>query len=267
MIVDKNNNQIIGNITYKNAKITFNRKNNIVHCKDGVKLENCEIRFTQNNSLLYIDKNEYPMSLNMRLGNDSVIYIGKDCYINKTSYLYATERKNIIIGNQLLLFFNTYFRTADPHILYDCKTKQRLNPSKSILIGDRVWIGKNTLILKNTIIGSGAVIGGNSVITGNIIPSNTVYAGNPARKVKENVFYGYHNSTHDFTETEELENHFFKEPNQNQYVYQKDEHTVSSKKVDQELINLKSANQKLEYIQKNMTNNNAKNRFYIQGDK
>ena len=64
------NNKIIGNIEYRNAEIKFKGSNNIFICKNKLILENCKIRFTGNNSLVYIDKNNYPISLNIRLGND-----------------------------------------------------------------------------------------------------------------------------------------------------------------------------------------------------
>lgn len=255
------NNKIIGNANFENAEITFVGDNNIFICKSNLTLENCKIRFTGNNSIIYIDENKYPMSLNMRVGNDSVIYIGKDCYINRTSHLYATERKNIIIGNQLLLAFSTYFRTADPHPVYDTKTKQRINLSKSILLGDRIWIGQESLILKGTVIGSGAIIGGHSVIANKKIESNTMYAGNPVKKVKDGVFYGDFVSTHNYTEEEEKDSEIFKSGDK--YVFKKDSNTLSLSKIDEDLRKIKEAKDKIKYIEENISNNDKKNRFYL----
>lgn len=64
----------------------------------------------------------------------------------------------------------------------------RINNSKSIYIGDHVWIGQNALILKNTQIGSGSIIGAMSLVSHKKVASNCVYAGNPAQKIKENIF-------------------------------------------------------------------------------
>ena len=254
------NNEIIGNVEYDNASIVFKGNNNKFICKGNLKLENCKIRFTGNNSLIYIDQNDYPISLNMRVGNDSVIYLGKDCYINRTSNIYATERKNVIIGNQILLSFDSYFRTADPHVIYDCNTKERINFSKSILVGDKVWIGQQSLILKGTIIGSGAIIGGRSVVSNKMVKSNSLYAGNPAKKIKENVFYARPNSTHDLDETEEINTKIY--DGKDEYVYEKDESTISLKDIDETLRSLNDINEKISYIETMLVNNNAKNRFY-----
>lgn len=255
------NNKIIGNAKLDNSEIIFIGDNNIFICKNNITLENCKIRFTGSNSIIYIDENNYPMSLNMRVGNDSVIYIGKDCYINRTSHMYATERKNIIIGNELLLSFSTYFRTADPHPVYDVKTKKRINHSKSILLGDRVWIGQESLILKGTIVGSGAIIGGHSVVANKKIESNAMYAGNPVKKVKDGVFYGDYVSTHNYTEAEEKESETY--TLEDKYVFEKDKSTISLNKIDEDLKKIKNLEEKIKYIEKNISNNNNKNRFYL----
>ena len=252
-------NQVFGDIELHNAEIEWDGKGNILYCVGKIKLENCKIRFSGNHSIVYIDENFYPFSINVRIGNDSVFYLGKDVFLNQTSYVFATERKNVLIGNQLLLSFGCYFRTADPHLLYDTRTKKRINYSKSILIGDRVWIGQNSLILKGTKIGSGAVIGGGAVISGKNIPSNTVYAGNPARKIRSNVFFGKFDSTDDYEE-EDIKNSDVLDIDD--YCYEKDENTVDLEKIDKELQEIKSVSEKLEYIKKNLSNYQYKNRFF-----
>lgn len=50
-------------------------------------------------------------------------------------------------------------------------------------IGNHVFIGHGAIILCNTRIGDYAVIGAGSVVTGDV-PERTVFAGNPARFIK-----------------------------------------------------------------------------------
>lgn len=53
-----------------------------------------------------------------------------------------------------------------------------------IHIGDNAFVGMNTIITKSVTIGDNAVIGAGSVVTRDI-PANQVWAGNPARYIKD----------------------------------------------------------------------------------
>lgn len=69
------------------------------------------------------------------------------------------------------------------HILaHDASTKGFLNYTKigRVNIGNNVFIGAESVILPNVTIGDNVVIGANSTVTKDI-PSNSVYAGNPAK--------------------------------------------------------------------------------------
>ena len=71
------------------------------------------------------------------------------------------------------------------HILcHDASTKTFLGYTKigCVTIGNRVFIGANSTVLPGVAIGDDVVIGANSVVTRDI-PSNSVYAGNPARLI------------------------------------------------------------------------------------
>ena len=51
-----------------------------------------------------------------------------------------------------------------------------------ICIWDNVFIGVNAIILPNTIIGNNVIIGAGSIVTKSI-EYNSIYAGNPAKKI------------------------------------------------------------------------------------
>jgi acetyltransferase-like isoleucine patch superfamily enzyme len=54
----------------------------------------------------------------------------------------------------------------------------------AIIIGDNVWFGANCTINMGVIIGDNAIIGANSFVNKNI-PANTVYAGSPAKYIRQ----------------------------------------------------------------------------------
>ena len=57
-----------------------------------------------------------------------------------------------------------------------------LGASGKVTIGNNVFIGMNTIITRNVTIGDNVVIGVGSIVTKDC-ESNSVYAGNPARKI------------------------------------------------------------------------------------
>jgi maltose O-acetyltransferase len=71
------------------------------------------------------------------------------------------------------------------HVLaHDTSTKFMLGYTKigRVNIGNNVFIGAESVILPNVTIGDNVIIGANSTVSKNI-PSNSVYAGNPAKHI------------------------------------------------------------------------------------
>ena len=81
-------------------------------------------------------------------------------------------------------------RNGDSHVLLSKATGQRINESHDISIGDHVWLTRNVSVLKGALIAEGCVIGHSSVVTGRCSTSYSVYAGTPARYIKEGIVWG-----------------------------------------------------------------------------
>ena len=128
--------------------------------------------------------------LNLSVHNNNAFYYGLNSSVNfRPITILLSEEKHIFIGNDVLFSFDIWIRNSDPHLIYSANTKKRINPTKSVFIGDHVWIGQNALILKGTQISSGSIIGANSVVAGKRISSNTIWAGNPVKKFLK-IFFG-----------------------------------------------------------------------------
>lgn len=256
--IETDGNKIIGNFTMEDSVIEFTGINNILYCGKDVYLKNSKLRFTGSNSVIYIDDNKMEIFLEARVGNDSVIYFGKNNYINRNFHIYATERKNVVIGDDCLFSFGSYLRTSDPHLIYNFDG-MRINDAQSIYIGDHVWIGQESLILKNTHIGSGSIVGGHAVVSKKIISSNCMYGGSPAKKIKEKVFF-LGDSAHNFTQEDCLK---FKHTESQDFMYEYDDSTMSFSKIEEDLCSCFTSLSKFDYIQNHISNNFHKNRFYI----
>lgn len=249
------------NIEMKNSSIIFSGKGNILVLDNHVRLVNSKIHFKGDNCVVYLrsnPKNDY--YLNIAVSNENCVYIGERNYFNGTLNMVVSEYQNILMGDNSVFAFGIWMRTGDAHALYDIHTRKRINYGKSILVGDHVWLGQSVMVLKGTQFGSGAVLGGGSLISNKVVPSHTLFAGNPAKKLKEDVAHlnwGVHGWTRDKME-------LYDEMNEEVYVYEKPEKDCKSlKEIDQLLKEKIKAEDKLEIIQKYLVEEKDANRFYI----
>ena len=82
---------------------------------------------------------------------------------------------NVMIYDNDMHAINPYYRMID---------NENHTKAKEVIIDDYAWIGANSIILKGVHIGRGAVIGAGSVVASDV-PEMTIYAGNPARYIKD----------------------------------------------------------------------------------
>ncbi|MCM0595273.1 hypothetical protein KAR63_03595 [Weissella uvarum] len=211
-----------------------------------------------NNSLVYIRKTNHGCPFLVDIYHNSVFYMGKNNSINLVRAAFRlSEYKNILIGDDNMMSYDIDVRVADPHLIYSTESMDRVNPSKSIYIGDHVWIGQNTRILKGVNIGSGSIIAAESVLTKSV-PSNTIFGGSPAKQLKRDIFWLRPN-VHAFDEKDTAKYAHYDDPC---YIYEADaEEQLSFDTLEQKLMDLKTAQAKFDYLSQ-LTQ--AKNRFYIE---
>lgn len=254
-------NKIYGNFELINSEIRFIGSNNILFCDDDVKLLNSAIFFRGDNSLIYLSHTRfgnYNVAINIR--SNSTIYIGKDNAMGSNFQLTVEEHQNLIIGDDGLIENNINIRTSDAFPIFDNDTKSRINFSKSVFIGDHVWIDHNAQISRGVKIGSGAIIATNSFLPPNyIIKSNTHVLGNPAITISENVFF-----TKEFTGSFKSEDTFnFSTYKSDVFCYEyKEDETLSFDNID-EILNDLTVSDRLDFIKKAFVKNKRVNRFSI----
>lgn len=129
----------------------------------------------------------YLRSIGVKIGDDTFFFdpVRTKIDTKRASYLKIGSKVKITTGVQFLCHDYSWstIRPLYHEILPD--------PGKAIEVGDNVFIGWNTLIIGPVKIGSNVIIGANSVVTHDI-PSNTVWAGNPAKQITTIEEY-YHN--------------------------------------------------------------------------
>ena len=135
------NNRFIGTLpTLDNSSIIFNGKNNILYCDEHIHLTNSILTFNGNNSVIYLCRNKHLYKLDVVTYNNSAFYVGQNNYFNGKLSAILSEQKHIFIGDDGLFSFGIWMRIADPHLIYHTDSKKRINPTKSIYLGDHVWM-------------------------------------------------------------------------------------------------------------------------------
>lgn len=102
-----------------------------------------------------------PRKCNVDVGRAEYITIGKNCCLSLCTILAHDY--------SWYVFLNSH-------------NKLLPDPGGKVVIGDNCFIGNEACILKDTVIGNNVIIGARAVIKG-IIPSNTVWAGVPAKQI------------------------------------------------------------------------------------
>lgn len=111
---------------------------------------------------------------------DAIITIGDHVLISPGVRITASE--SIKIGNSCMLASGVYITDSDWHGVYNRVTWDQ--NTKSIVISDNVWVGDHATILKGVTIGKNSIIAAGAVVTKDV-PENTIFAGNPAVKVRD----------------------------------------------------------------------------------
>lgn len=100
-------------------------------------------------------------------------------------YSYIEGKGGITIGNDVSIAHScSILSTSHTFSKNDEPIKYQQIDSKPVFIKDNVWIGCKVTILYGIIIDSGSIVGANSVVTKDI-SKNTIYAGVPAKLIKE----------------------------------------------------------------------------------
>ena len=245
------------------CNIEFRGSGNILFAEPGVDLADSKINFFGDGALLYLSSNtKHPYRLKIDLWRETTVFFGYDNYFNGIFSAIVSERQNLVVGNNGVFSFGIWLRTADPHLLYDVVTAERINMSRSILVGDHVWIGQNALILKGCKIGSGSVVSAAAVLANKVVPSNCVFAGNPAKEIKENIFF-IGKSVHNYTKkkTEKSMRSDFKD-----YIYREPVKRFDVDTVFAALTDASDAQKRLDIVQEKIAGCTDKDRFFIGKD-
>ncbi len=174
-LLKKTSIQILGT----NNSILISPKNRLINCKLNIKGTNCKI---------FIESNCTLKNLELWLEDDgSEIFIGNTTSV-EGGHIAATEGESIRIGNDCMFSHRIEIRSGDSHSIFMQDSETRINQAKPVIIGSHVWLGADAKVLKGSVIHDGAVIATSGIVTG-VVDGNSIYAGNPAKKIKDGIYW------------------------------------------------------------------------------
>lgn len=147
------------------------------------------------NSESYI---KYLRSLGMTIGENCTIFTPRNVLIDTQYPWMVTIGDNVQITQNVSIIDHDYSWSVLKHVSSDYGEGNILGASGEITIGNNVFLGVCATILRGAKIGDNVIIGANSLVSG-ICESNSVYAGNPAKRIMSiEDFYLKRESLQDF---------------------------------------------------------------------
>lgn len=119
---------------------------------------------------------------------DRYSYVGHDCFVLRASIgPFCSIADNCRLGGAS--HYMDHVSTspvfhAGRNVMKKNFTDFEAGKAKDISIGPDVWIGANATVMSGVTIGTGAVIGAGSIVTKDV-PPYEIWAGNPARKIRD----------------------------------------------------------------------------------
>lgn len=95
----------------------------------------------------------------------------------------VTLGNNIKLGGNVIIYDTDFHSQSSKERIVSPEIKDYVK-TKEIIIEDNVFIGAHSIILKGSKIGQNTIIGAGSVVSG-VIPANEIWAGNPAKYIKD----------------------------------------------------------------------------------
>ena len=131
------------------------------------------------------------MKIKLCAYKNSTVDIGENVQIGSAFIQMMNEKgTSLEIKKNAVLATDIKIWTTDTHSIYDKNSNKLLNAGKNkVVLGEHCWICDGAVLLKNAQIPDESIVGNSSVVTSAFDTPNIVIAGNPAKIVKQNIYW------------------------------------------------------------------------------
>lgn len=163
--------------------------NNRVIIKENANVAYSNIKIEGNNNTVILDGCVSIIGAFIK-GNNCTLTIGKGSLIDESTQIFLMGQNNSIeIGEECMFADNVEIWASDTHLITDLNGKP-INPSKSVKIGNHVWLGRHVKVMKGTTIGEHSVVGLGSIVSKDI-PDHCIAVGIPAKVVRDGITWKF----------------------------------------------------------------------------
>lgn len=120
---------------------------------------------------------KYLRNCGAKIGKDVKFYNPPSNMVDDVNAMFIEIGDNVQITRDVKILAHDYSFSVIANAFCDFSRKQT-----KVRIGNNVFIGQNAVVLMGANVGDNIIIGAGSVVVGSV-ESNSVYAGNPARKI------------------------------------------------------------------------------------
>ncbi|MDR3527710.1 MAG: acyltransferase [Rhizomicrobium sp.] len=164
--------------------VDFHGTGNVLIIGDQCALRG-HVAFVGHENVAVVLGHQHALNLELTMYDRSVFFWGR----GSSTYggrIWTHGEKNVIVGDGCLFSEGITFLTSDHHAIVDLDTLQQLNEPNHITIQDHVWLGHKCMLLRGAAMGKGSILGAGSILSKSI-PAAELWAGAPARMIRQNV--------------------------------------------------------------------------------
>jgi len=177
----------LGKARLHGARIEIRGNHNVIRFHPTCKLVNVSVRLLGDNLRVELGEGVKISRSGefLLMGEDAEIRLGHHTTVESARFI-AHSGTVLEVGSDCMFAYDVEVRTSDEHSILDAQSGERINPDKSVRIGEHVWFGARSAVLKGVSIGDNSVIATGSIVSRDL-GAGVVAGGIPAREIKHGV--------------------------------------------------------------------------------